>query len=358
MPKSADPAATTITTFSCPSPIGNHGTIQMAHGGGGRLTARLLEEVFLPAFDNPVLRVGHDGALLDASASRLAFTTDAHVIRPLFFPGGNIGSLAIHGTVNDLLVCGAIPWMMSASFILEEGLPIELLKKIVESMSQAARESGVQIVTGDTKVVDRGKGDGVFITTSAIGKIHPDLDIRPQRACAGDVVLVSGPIAAHGVAVLSAREDLGLSGAIVSDTAALDPLLIPAFDRFGQAIHVLRDPTRGGVASALNEIATASSTHIELTEEAVPIDEPVHGACELLGLDPLYVANEGKVLAIVSSEAAEPLLALWRSLPMGAAAAIVGTVRGAQSGLVTLKTRIGGTRVVDMMTGEQLPRIC
>jgi hydrogenase expression/formation protein HypE len=358
MNKSVDPATPVISSFSCPVPITSHATIQMAHGGGGRLTQRLLEQVFFPAFDNPTLAVGHDGALLDAARARLAFTTDAHVVRPLFFPGGNIGSLAVHGTVNDLLVCGAVPWVMSAAFILEEGFEIEQLKTIVEAMRTAALGSSVQIVTGDTKVVDRGKGDGVFITTSAVGKLHPDVDIRPQRAGAGDVVLLSGPIASHGIAVLAAREDLGLDGAIESDTAALDQLLLPAFERFGGSLHVLRDPTRGGVASALNEIAAASGTHIELVEERIPIDEPVHGACELLGLDPLYVANEGKVLAIVSSDVAEALLALWRTLPQGASASIIGTVKQAPAGLVTLKSRIGGTRVVDMMTGEQLPRIC
>lgn len=358
MTRPADPTTPTITSFSCPVPVSQHATIQLAHGGGGKLTQRLLEQVFLPAFDNPLLRVGHDGALLESSAGRLAFTTDAHVIRPLFFPGGNIGSLAVHGTVNDLLVCGAVPWVMSASFILEEGFELEQLKRIVESMRQAALRSNVQIVTGDTKVVDRGKGDGVFISTSAIGRIHPNVDIRPQRAQAGDVVLVSGSIASHGIAVLAAREDLGLSGAVTSDSAPVDRLLLPAFERFGSALHVLRDPTRGGVASALNEIAVASGTHVELEEAAIPIEEPVHGACELLGLDPLYVANEGKVIAIVAKDAAEPLLELWRSLPEGGSAAVIGTVSAAPAGLVTLKSRIGGKRVVDMMTGEQLPRIC
>jgi hydrogenase expression/formation protein HypE len=358
MTKTVDSTTPASASYGCPLPIAQHSTIQMAHGGGGRMTQRLLEQVFLPAFDNPVLRVGHDGALLDASPSRLAFTTDAHVIRPLFFPGGNIGSLSVHGTVNDLLVCGAIPWVMSAAFILEEGFAIEQLKLIVDAMREAALRSNVQIVTGDTKVVDRGKGDGVFISTAAIGRIHPNVEIRPQRATVSDVVLISGPIAAHGIAVLSAREDLGLLGAIQSDSAALGPLLLPAFERFGDSLHVLRDPTRGGVASALNEIASASGTHIELVEERIPIDEPVHGACELLGLDPLYVANEGKVLAIVSNDIAEPLLELWQSLPQGASAAIIGTVNAAPAGLVTLKSRIGGTRVVDMMSGEQLPRIC
>lgn len=358
MTNSVDPATPSIASFNCPVPVTNHSTIQMAHGGGGRLTQRLLEQVFYPAFNNPTLAVGHDGALLGPSAERLAFTTDAHVIRPLFFPGGNIGSLSVHGTVNDLLVCGAIPWVMSASFILEEGFAIDQLKLVVDSMRVAALGSSVQIVTGDTKVVDRGKGDGVFISTSAVGKLHPRVDIRPQRAAPGDLVLVSGPIAAHGIAVLSAREELGLGDGLTSDTAALDPLLLPAFERFGPDLHVLRDPTRGGVASALNEIAASSGTQIELLEERIPIDEPVHGACELLGLDPLYVANEGKALAIVSPKVAEALLELWRALPLGASAAIVGAVKDGTKGLVTLKSRVGGTRVVDMMTGEQLPRIC
>lgn len=359
MTKPVRPASLDIAALSCPVPTTNHATIQMAHGGGGRMSQRLLEQVFLPAFDNPILSVGHDGALLAAPAGGLAFTTDAHVVRPLFFPGGDIGGLAVHGTVNDLLVCGAIPWVMSASFILEEGFELELLKTIVGSMREAAARSNVQIVTGDTKVVDRGKGDGVFISTSAIGKLHPNVEIRPQRARVGDRVLVSGHIASHGVAILAAREDLGLSGAVVSDSAPLDALLIPAFERFGASLHVLRDPTRGGVASALNEIAAASGTHIELREESIPVEEAVHGACELLGLDPLYVANEGKVLAIVAPEIAEPLLESWRALSQGASASIIGTVTSeAQGGLVTLRSRIGGTRIVDMMTGEQLPRIC
>jgi hydrogenase expression/formation protein HypE len=276
----------------------------------------------------------------------------------LFFPGGNIGSLAVHGTVNDLLVCGALPWLMSAAFILEEGFALDELQLIVDAMKLAALRSNVSIVTGDTKVVDRGKGDGVFISTAAIGRIHPRVRIAPERATPGDVVLLSGPIAAHGIAVLSAREDLGLGATIKSDSAPLDALLVPAFERFGDQLHVLRDPTRGGVASALNEIASAAKSHIELIESAIPIDEPVRGACELLGLDPLYVANEGKVVAIVAKEAAEPLLDLWRSIEGGEQAAIVGRVTESPAGVVTQRSAVGGTRVVDMMTGEQLPRIC
>lgn len=354
----AKTSAPNLTQLTCAVPHSGHDTVQLAHGGGGRLTQRLLEQIFLPAFGNPLLAQAHDGAMFDVAAGRLAFTTDAHVVRPLFFPGGNIGSLSVHGTVNDLLVCGAVPWMLSAAFILEEGFALAQLRHIVQSMADAARRSKVIIVTGDTKVVDRGKGDGVFISTSAIGRIHPLVRISPNRATPGDVVLLSGPIASHGIAVLSAREDLGLGDAVTSDSAPLDSLLLPAFERFGDQLHVLRDPTRGGVASALNEIATASKTHIELVESAVPIDEPVRGACELLGLDPLYVANEGKVVAIVAKEAGEPLLALWRSIAGGEQAAIVGRVTASPAGVVTQKSAVGGTRVVDMMTGEQLPRIC
>jgi hydrogenase expression/formation protein HypE len=358
MNESADHEKPNLSSYSCPLPVTGHTTIQMAHGGGGRLTQRLLEQVFWPAFNDPALAMGHDGALLDRSPGRLAFTTDAHVIRPLFFPGGDIGSLAVHGTVNDLLVCGATPWVMSVSFILEEGFEIAALQRIVDSMRRAASAANVRIVTGDTKVVDRGKGDGVFISTSAVGHIHPNADIRPQRAAQGDVVLISGPIASHGIAVLSAREDLGLGDAVKSDSAALCSLVLPALERFGSKLHVLRDPTRGGVASALNEIASASGTHVELVEQNIPIDEPVHGACELLGLDPLYVANEGVLVAIVASDVADELLTMFRSTPLGARSAIIGRVTAGPAGLVTLKSRVGGTRVVDMMTGEQLPRIC
>lgn len=362
MTNSERPTAASMTEFSCALPHQHSDTIQLAHGGGGRLTQRLLEQVFLPAFENELLSQGHDGAMVDVEPGRLAFTTDAHVVRPLFFPGGNIGSLAIHGTVNDLLVCGAVPWMMSVAFILEEGLPIEDLKRVVASMRDAARASQVQIATGDTKVVDRGKGDGIFISTSAVGRINPKVCIAPTRAREGDVVLINGPIASHGIAVLSAREDLGLGTVVQSDSAPLDRFLCPAFDRFGDALHVLRDPTRGGVASALNEIASASKTHIELSETAIPIDEPVRGACELLGLDPLYVANEGKVLAIVAPEVADALLEFWQGTAGGEQAAIIGRIvecrESGDAGLVTQKGSFGGTRIVDMMTGEQLPRIC
>ena len=339
-------------------PFSDHPTVQMAHGGGGRLSQRLIAEVFTTAFDNPWLRELHDGAILESGQERLAFTTDGHVVRPLFFPGGDIGSLAVHGTVNDLAVCGARPLAMSASFILEEGFSIEHLRRIVASMSAAARAVPVPIATGDTKVVDRGKGDGVYISTSAVGHVHAKADISPRHAKPGDVVLLSGELAAHGVAVLSAREHLGLEGHIASDTASILDLVWPLFDRFGAGIHVLRDPTRGGVASVLNEIASAAQVGIEIDEAEVPLAEPVAGACELLGLDPLYVANEGKCVAIVGPDIAEHVLEQWKDHPLGKRATRLGQVVQGRPGLVTMRSRIGGTRVVDMQSGEQLPRIC
>ena len=330
----------------------------MAHGGGGRMSQRLIADVFAPAFDNPWLRELHDGASFEFGGERLAFTTDGHVVKPLFFPGGDIGSLSVHGTVNDLAVCGAMPVALSASFILEEGYSLDELRRIVASMSRAAAAIPVPIATGDTKVVDRGKGDGVYICTSAIGRVHPRAQILPQNAQPGDIVLLSGEIGAHGIAVLSARENLGLEGLIVSDTASILGLVWPLFDRFGSGLHVLRDPTRGGVASVLNEIATAARVSIQIEESAVPVAEPVRGACELLGLDPLYVANEGKCVAIVAANVAEAVLDAWHSHPLGKRATRLGVVTGSNPGLVTMRSSIGATRVVDLLSGEQLPRIC
>jgi hydrogenase expression/formation protein HypE len=345
-------------SLSCPVPIGQPSTVQMAHGGGGRASARLLESLFLPLLDNPWLRQAHDGAVLDCGSERIAITTDAHVVRPLFFPGGNIGSLAVHGTINDLVVCGARPLALSAAFILEEGFELDELRRIVESMGEAARRAGVPVATGDTKVVERGHGDGVYISTTGLGRVLPGANVSPKRARPGDVVLLSGEIAAHGVAVLSAREGLGLEGAITSDSASLAELVLPVVERFGERVHVLRDPTRGGVASALNEIAASSAVSIALVESELHIAEPVRGACELLGLDPLYVANEGKCVAIVAPEIAEELLGMWTAHPLGRRAGRIGVVGDQGAGLVTLRSCIGGTRVVDMMSGEQLPRIC
>lgn len=344
--------------LQCPIPLNDYPTVTLGHGGGGRLSQMLIERMLLPSFANPALQALHDGATLELGGARLAFSTDSFVISPLFFPGGDIGSLAVHGTVNDLAMCGARPLALSAGLILEEGLPMETLWRIVRSMQAAAAAVGVPIVTGDTKVVDRGKGDGVFINTSGIGLIAPGVQIAPQRARPGDLVLINGEIAAHGIAIMSLREGLEFETALESDSASLVELVTLLTDAFGEQVHVLRDPTRGGVASALNEIAAAAGVGIRLDEASLPLGDEVRGACEILGLDPLYVANEGKCLAIVAREAADAALALWRAHPLGQAAAIIGEVVADHPRKVFLRSRIGGTRVVDMLSGEQLPRIC
>jgi hydrogenase expression/formation protein HypE len=343
---------------ACPLPISDYPTVQMAHGGGGRLTQQLIAQMFLPSFDNPQLNALHDGAVLPVGGERLAFTTDSYVVRPLFFPGGDIGSMAVHGTVNDLAMCGAWPLALSCALILEEGLEMTTLWRVVTSLKTAAAAVGVPVVTGDTKVVDRGKGDGVYINTAGVGLIPAGITIDPRRARPGDVVLVSGALAEHGVAILSVREGLAFESPILSDSAALHDLVRSLLSRLGDRIHVLRDPTRGGVASALNEIAGQSGVGIRLDEAKLPVPEPVRGACELLGLDPLYVANEGKALAIVARESAEEALDLLRAHPRGRAAAVIGEVVADHPGVVTLRSGIGGLRIVDMLTGEQLPRIC
>jgi hydrogenase expression/formation protein HypE len=350
--------AATLTSLQCPVPIADYPNVLLAHGGGGRLTQMLIEKMFVKAFGNPALEVLHDGALLQVCESRLAFSTDSFVVRPLFFPGGDIGSLAVHGTVNDLAMCGAEPVALSVGLILEEGLPMEDLWRVVQSMREAALGVGVPIVTGDTKVVDRGKGDGVFINTSGIGLVSPGIDIAPRRARPGDRVLINGPIAQHGVAIMSVREGLEFQSGIRSDSAPLHDLVARILGAAGTGVHVLRDPTRGGVASALNEIASSARVGIALEESRIPIDEDVRGACEILGLDPLYVANEGKCLMIVSADTAEAALRAARAHPLGERAAIIGEVVEEHAGTVTLRSRVGGSRVVDMLTGEQLPRIC
>jgi len=342
----------------CPMPLDGHESVQLAHGGGGRLSARLVEKVFLEAFRNPRLEELGDGALLDVGGERLAISTDSFVVHPRFFPGGNIGSLAVHGTVNDLAMCGARPLALTAGFILEEGLDFGELQRIADSMARAAREAGVEIVTGDTKVVDRGKGDGVFINTTGIGKVPAGVEVGPRRARPGDRILVNGPIAVHGVAILSVREGLEFETRLESDSAALHGLVEVVLERIGEDLHTLRDPTRGGVASALNEIAAQARVGISLDEVAIPLDEEVRGACEILGLDPLYVANEGKCLAIVAPERAGEALEAMRAHPLGRGAAIVGEVVDEHPGKVFQRSRIGGLRVVEMMSGEQLPRIC
>jgi len=336
------------------------GRIDMNHGAGGRAGAQLIDELFARAFDNEWLRQGDDGALLDVPADhRLVMATDAHVISPLFFPGGDIGCLAVHGTVNDVAMLGARPLYLAASFILEEGLPLADLKRIVESMAAAAREAGVAVVTGDTKVVEQGKGDGVFITTTGVGVVPHRRRIGGAQARPGDVVLLSGTIGEHGVAVLSQRESLEFETAIVSDTAALHSLVATLLAAVPDgAVHTLRDPTRGGLATTLNEIARQSSVGMLLDEAAIPLQPQVEAACELLGLDPLYIANEGKLVAVVASEAAEAALAALRGHPLGAAAARIGVVHDDPHRFVRMATRLGGQRVVDWLSGEPLPRIC
>jgi hydrogenase expression/formation protein HypE len=338
-------------------PRSNYKEIVLAHGSGGKLSARLMQEVVLPQFRNELLAPLHDGAIFSVGDARLAFSTDSYVVSPIFFPGGDIGKLAVHGTVNDLSMCGAKPLHLSVGFILEEGLPMDDFRRIVTSMREAADEAGVTLVTGDTKVVDRGKADKIFINTSGIGVVAKGVNIDPKRAKPGDKILLSGAIATHGIAIMSVREGLEFETEIASDTAPLNGL-VQAMLATGKDIHVLRDPTRGGVTSALAEITQAAGTGMILDEARIPIHEAVKGACEILGLDPLYVANEGKLLAIVPADAADAMLAAMRAHPLGSEAAIVGEVTADHAGFVMMKTRIGGTRVVDMLSGEQLPRIC
>ena len=338
-----------------------HGRVDMNHGAGGRASAQLIEQQFARAFDNPALREGNDGAVLPAppAGHRLVLATDAHVISPLFFPGGDIGALSVHGTVNDVAMMGAQPLYLSASFILEEGLPLADLKRIVDSMAAAAREAGVAIVTGDTKVVEQGHGDGVFISTTGAGWLPPGRRLGGDLARPGDVVLVSGPIGDHGVAVLSKRESLEFETEIVSDSAALNGLTAAMLAAVPEgSVRVLRDPTRGGLATTLNEIARQSGTGITLDEAKIPVRAQVEAACELLGLDPLYVACEGRLVAICAPDAADPLLAAMHAHPLGQQAARIGLVTDDPHRFVQMATRFGGRRVVDWLSGEQLPRIC
>jgi len=343
--------------FHCPLPIDEYTHVLLAHGGGGRLMHRLIEGLFLPMFRNPTLATRHDGALLECGDRKLAFTTDSYVVRPLFFPGGDIGTLAVNGTVNDLAMCGAHPLCLSSGFILEEGFSVASLRRIVQSMSQAAREAGVQLVTGDTKVVDRGKGDGVYINTAGIGVVMADRLIAPASVEPGDAILLSGDIGRHGIAIMAVREGLAFETTIESDCA---PLAAPvlALLKARIEVHCLRDLTRGGLASALVEIAEAAQLHIGVRESAIPVREDVRGACEILGFDPLYVANEGRFVAFVAWRDAERALSLLLSHPLCAGAALIGSVGTEPQGLVTMRSSIGAERIVDMLSGEQLPRIC
>jgi hydrogenase expression/formation protein HypE len=342
---------------ACPLPLSEKKTVQLAHGGGGRLMQELIRDVFVRAFDNPMLAQLHDGVTFPLEKSTLAFTTDSYVVKPLFFPGGDIGSLAVHGTVNDLVMCGATPLWLSAGFILEEGLEVETLQRIVNSMAQAAREAGVSIVTGDTKVVDKGKGDGVFINTAGIGVVPSGVTIGPQRVLPGDAILVSGDLGCHGVAVLSVRENLSFTADITSDSAPLHRVVADIIAD-GIEIHCLRDLTRGGLASALNEIASAAGVKLSIDEQAIPIRDEVQGACEVLGLDPLYVANEGRFVAFVPEAQADRAVAVMRRHAVAREAARVGKVDGCESSIVVLKTVLGTHRILDLLSGEQLPRIC
>jgi hydrogenase expression/formation protein HypE len=349
---------------TCPVPQFSYEQVVLGHGSGGRLTHNLIERLFLPAFANATLERLEDQAIVrldghgsDSGAGRVAFTTDAFVVRPLFFPGGDIGRLAVHGTVNDLAVGGAIPQFISAAFILEEGLAISDLQRIVDSMRIACRESGVQLVTGDTKVVERGKADQVFITTSGIGSVPAGRSLSIANARPGDRVIVSGTIGDHGIAVMSVREGLEFDTVLESDTASLVDLVRVMLEACG-SVRCMRDPTRGGVAGTLNELAAASDVGVRLDERLLPIRPAVKAACELLGLDPLHVANEGKLVAVVPPEDAERLLAVMRQHPLGREAAIIGTVERESRKLVTMKSCIGGERVVAMLSGEMLPRIC
>ncbi len=352
------PSQSAAFNLTCPIPISEYPTVTLAHGGGGRLTQMLIERMFLPALRNDQLEVMHDGAILKVDASRLAFSTDSFVISPRFFPGGDIGSLAVHGTVNDLAMCGAQPLVLSAAFILEEGLPMGELWRIITSLAEAARAVGVPVATGDTKVVDRGKGDGIYINTTGIGVIPDGVHISPLRAAPGDVVIVSGRIAEHGMAIMSVREGLAFETELVSDSAPLNMLVAEVLNAGGEHVHVLRDPTRGGVSSALNEIAQSARVGIRLQETCIPLGDAVRGACEILGLDPLYVANEGKAIVIVGRPAAESVLAAMRTHPLGRDAVVIGEVVADHPRRVVMRSRIGGQRIVEMLSGEQLPRIC
>ena len=343
---------------NCPVPFSRYDRVQLGHGSGGKMSAALLRERFLPHFSHPALAKLTDAAIVDVAADRIAVSTDTFVVRPLEFPGGNIGSLAVHGTLNDIAVMGARPRYMSAGFVLEEGLELVVLDRIIAAMARAAEEAGVPIVAGDTKVVERGKADGVFINTTGIGELDPDFAPAPDLARAGDAVIVSGPIGRHGIAVMAVREGLEFEVEIESDAATLSPLVELLRERVGGAVHVLRDPTRGGLASALNEIADTAGVGVALVEDAMPIPGPVRAACEILGFDPLYVANEGIFVAIVAGGSEHDAVAALRAHPLGEEAIVIGRVVEAHPGMVAMKTGIGGTRVVDMLPGDQLPRIC
>jgi hydrogenase expression/formation protein HypE len=357
-----------LAALSCPTPLTTRDRVLLGHGSGGKLSAELVRDMFLPAFNNPALAQLNDQAVVSINGARVAITTDSFVVKPLFFPGGDIGSLAVHGTVNDLAMGGAQPLFLSVAFILEEGFSMDLLRRVVDSLKHAADAAGVQIVTGDTKVVEKGKGDGLFINTTGVGVVPDGLQLSADRARPGDKVVLSGSIGDHGIAILAQREGLEFESAITSDSAALHTLVAEMLEveshfsqnrgEVGRPIRCMRDPTRGGLSSALNEIAEQSQVGIELDERAIPVREEVKGACEMLGLDPLYVANEGKLIAIVEPSAADALVAVMRKHPLGKDTRVIGTVGERNTGMVTMRTALGTTRIVDMLAGDQLPRIC
>jgi hydrogenase expression/formation protein HypE len=361
-----DPTDINFDRMSCPLPLGDYDHVLLGHGSGGKLTAELIQRVFLPELGNDILSALEDQATISLGAGaasnghpvpRLAFTTDSFVVRPLFFPGGDIGRLAVHGTVNDLAVGGATPLCLSAAFILEEGLPMEDLRRIVTSVAESCREAGLQLVTGDTKVVDHGKGDGIFITTSGIGLVPAGRKLSIRNARPGDRVLVSGTIGDHGIAIMSVREGLEFETVLESDCAPLNDLTRLMLE-VCPGIRCMRDPTRGGVSSALNELAAASNVGVRLREQALPVRREVSAACEMLGLDPLYVANEGKLIAVVPPDHADSLLSAMQKHPLGTNAAYIGEIVDEHPGMVIMRSVIGGDRVVTMLAGEQLPRIC
>ncbi|MFF7637771.1 hydrogenase expression/formation protein HypE [Kitasatospora sp. NPDC008050] len=349
-------AAPDFAGWSCPLPLRDHPRVVMGHGGGGAMSAELVENIFAPAFGGAQAAL-RDSAELTLDGARLAFSTDSFVVRPLFFPGGSIGDLAVNGTVNDLAMSGAAAAYLSCGVILEEGVEMALVGRVAQAMGAAARAAGVEVVTGDTKVVEAGHGDGIYLNTAGIGLIPAGVDLRPQRAAPGDVVIVSGEIGLHGVAIMSVREGLEFGVEISSDCAALGGL-VAAMLAVTPDLHVLRDPTRGGVAAAVNEIAAAAAVGVVLTERSIPVPAEVANACAILGLDPMYVANEGKLVAFVPREHAEAVLAAMRAHPLGARAAVIGECVAEHPGMVVARTALGGTRVVDLPLGEQLPRIC
>jgi hydrogenase expression/formation protein HypE len=347
-----------FSNWSCPLPLVGYPNIVMGHGGGGKLGNELVEHLFLPAFRNPALENLGDAAVFELGPGMIAMSTDSFVVQPLFFPGGSIGALAVNGTVNDLAVSGADPKYLSTSFILEEGFPLAQLAAVVDAMAGAARMANVRIVTGDTKVVERGHGDGCYINTAGVGLLRPGINVGPHRAQTGDVVLISGTIGDHGMAIMSVREGLEFESQIRSDCAALNGMIAEVLDTSGEAVHAMRDPTRGGLASTLNEIATASNVGIDIDETGLPVRLEVQSACELLGLDPVYVANEGKAVFFVAPEQADRVLEVLRAHPLGREAARIGQVTTQHKRMLVARTAMGSNRVIPTQIGEQLPRIC